>query len=102
MMVACIARYHGCRSPREGDRGYKELGPKDRKRVRKMAALLALADALDRSHSCNVCALKVKVGRKEARLRLEGEGPLTLEREWVGHKKCQFEKVFNRGLCLEQ
>lgn len=102
MMVACVARYHGCRPPRDGDRVFKELGSKDRKRVRKMAALLALADALDRGHACNVCALRAKVSRKEVRLSLEGDGPLTLEREWGGYKKCQFEKVFHRGLRLEQ
>lgn len=102
MMVACIARYHGCRSPRDGDRVYKELGSKDRKRVRKMAALLALADALDRAHACSVCTVRAAVGRTEVSLRLEGDGALTLEREWVGHKKCQFEQVFKRRLCLEQ
>lgn len=101
-ILACVARYHGCRPPREDDRVYRDLDQKDRKRVRKLSALLALADGLDRGHACRVRGLKAKVGRKEVRLMIEGEGPMALEMEWGGRKKCQFEKVFKRGLRLEQ
>ncbi|HUT26702.1 MAG TPA: YfcE family phosphodiesterase [Methanomassiliicoccales archaeon] len=102
MMVACISRYHGCRSPRENDRVFRDLKQRDRRRVRKLAALLAIADALDRGHDSRVTGVTAVVSKKEVRLQLAGSGPFILEREWVGYKQCQFESVFSRRVCLEQ
>ncbi|MBN1110173.1 MAG: metallophosphoesterase family protein, partial [Methanomassiliicoccales archaeon] len=95
-MVACVARYHGCRPPRGGDRVFRDLREKDKQRVRMLSSLLAIADALDRAHDSKVSNLTVKVGRKEVQVSLTGRGPFPLEEEWVGCKQCQFEKVFGR------
>ena len=96
MMVACVARYHGCRPPRDGDRVFKDLRKREREVVRRLASLLALADALDRGHGSAVSGLKVKAGKKELRLKLLGRGPFALEREWGGYKAVQFERTFGR------
>ena len=102
MIVACVARYHGCRLPREGDRVFKDLRPKDRRLVRKLSALLALADALDRGHCSRVSGMDIAVKKKEVRLTLRGRGPFSLEREWSGHKSVQFEKAFDRRVVIDE
>ncbi len=102
MILACVSRYHGCRPPCGGDRVFKDLRQRDRKRVRKLSALLAIADALDRGHVSRVSGISAEIGKKEVRLVLAGQGPFSLEREWVGYKQCQFEKVFGRSVCLAE
>jgi len=102
MIIACVARYHGCRPPREEDRVFKDLGSKDRRLVRKLSALLALSDALDRGHDSRVSGLSTVVDKKEVRLTLRGSGPFSLEREWAGHKSVQFEKTFKRRVRVDE
>ncbi|HNU36137.1 MAG TPA: YfcE family phosphodiesterase, partial [Methanomassiliicoccales archaeon] len=63
-MLACIARYHGLRSPRRDDKVFKGLTQSERKRVVKLSAILALADGLDRSHASLVGDVRLTVGRK--------------------------------------
>ena len=102
MIVACVARYHGMKGPRECDRVFKDLKVKDKKLVRKLSALLSLADALDRGHDSRVAGISVVMKAEEVRLRLKGFGPFDLEREWIGRKKGQFESVFKRRVRLAQ
>src|SRR5690606_15111001 len=49
-MVAMIARYHRGPRPRKTHSRYGELDSSDRKRVKKLAALLRIADGLDSDH----------------------------------------------------
>ncbi|MCX6650213.1 MAG: YfcE family phosphodiesterase [Methanomassiliicoccales archaeon] len=102
MIVGCVARYHGTRAPRDTDRVFRDLKEGERKRVRKMSALLALADSLDRGHDSRVAGVSMAVGRKEVRLQLKGVGTFELEREWVGRKKGQFERAFKRRVRIGQ
>ena len=49
-LVALTARYHRKALPSQEHGDYARLTPNDRQRVRRMAALLRVADALDRRH----------------------------------------------------
>ncbi len=100
-LVALLARYHRRAEPKSTHFGYSDLEEADRDRVRKLSAVLRVADALDREHVSRVLALDAKVEDDSVVLRLETRGSLTLE-EWALRKKGRmFESTFNRPLRLE-
>lgn len=95
-MLACVARYHGMRSPRKQDRVFRDLSGSERGRVIKLSAILSLADGLDRSHSSLVGGLDVSVDKERVLIRLHGERDLSLEKEWGARKSAQFRRAFRR------
>jgi exopolyphosphatase/guanosine-5'-triphosphate,3'-diphosphate pyrophosphatase len=58
-LVALTARYHGKSRPRKRDADFAELNPADRRAVRWLAALLRIAEGLDRSHYQLIRSLRV-------------------------------------------
>jgi exopolyphosphatase/guanosine-5'-triphosphate,3'-diphosphate pyrophosphatase len=100
-MLACIARYHGMRSPRRDDKVFKGLTESERRRVAKLSAILALADGLDRGHASLVGGLEVAVGRRAVRIVVHGKGDLSLEKEWGCRKGAQFIRVFGREVIVD-
>jgi len=93
-VMALTARYHrkaeppARRSRAAGRRhaAFCALSRKTRKRVRYLAALLRLADALDRTHGRLVRAVRCQLKRKTIELRLEVEGDPELEL-WAARRK---------------
>lgn len=93
-IMALTARYHRKAEPparrsRAGVRrhaAFCALPRKTRKRVRYLAALLRLADALDRTHGRLVRAVRCQIRRKTVELRLEVEGDPELEL-WAARRK---------------
>ncbi len=100
-MLACIARYHGLRSPRGGDRVFKGLTQSERKRVCKLSAILALADGLDRSHRSLVGSVEVRIRRKEVDMIVSGLGDLSAEMEWGNMKAARFARAFGRKVNID-
>ena len=70
-------------------------------KVRKLAAILRIADALDREHREKVNEVSVSVDKKRVVLRLRGEHDYALEMWTVKRKAPLFEEVFDRGLEIE-
>jgi len=95
-MLACIARYHGQRSPRRDDKVFKGLTQSERRRVVKLSAILALADGLDRSHGSLVGDIRITVGRRSVRIAISGQGDLTAEKEWGSLKAGRFARALGR------
>ena len=63
--------------------------------MRKLAAILRLADALDREHAHRVRAVRAEKVGGEVRLTLEGDGDLLLER-WALERKGEFfRRIFD-------
>ncbi|MHB1073289.1 MAG: Ppx/GppA phosphatase family protein [Gemmatimonadaceae bacterium] len=89
LVVANVARYHRGKEPRKKHAAYGELDRLLRARVRRLAALLRVADGLDRGHVAAVGELKVR--RLQQALRLQPVpvvpgAPLRLEL-WGAHRK---------------
>lgn len=61
-LIACTARYHRRSTPRNSHLLYMSLSPGSRIKVQKLAALLRVADALDRSHTGMVEDLTLRTG----------------------------------------
>ena len=100
-VVACVARYHRRAVPSAKHTLYKRLGPADRRRVRKLASLLRIADALDRGHRSKVRHLDIELAPGLVSITPHGTGDLALE-VWTARRKAElFEKTFEVELRFE-
>jgi exopolyphosphatase/guanosine-5'-triphosphate,3'-diphosphate pyrophosphatase len=96
VVVGCIARYHRRAVPSPRHESYGQLGPEDRTKVRKLAAILRIADALDRGHRSKVHQLDVTIRPREVVVHAVGREDLSLE-VWTAERKAtMFEDVFRR------
>jgi exopolyphosphatase/guanosine-5'-triphosphate,3'-diphosphate pyrophosphatase len=99
-IVANVARYHRKGVPAEHHVAFTALEEADRERVVKLAALLRIADALDREHVQAVRAVTARVTRgRKLRLEADSDADLLLERWALRRKGGLFEEVF--GLEIE-
>ena len=57
--IALVARYHRQAAPKRRHTSYREFGRKRRRTIRALAAILRLAEGLDRSHSQPVAGLEL-------------------------------------------
>lgn len=89
LVVANTARYHRKSEPGPTHQEFTRLPSDEQRRVRRMAAILRLADALDREHRQNVTRVSATRRGKQLLLRLAGDGDLLLER-WALQKKSDF------------
>jgi exopolyphosphatase/guanosine-5'-triphosphate,3'-diphosphate pyrophosphatase len=95
-LLAALARWHRRGDPKVGD----EFGMVDRRRLRRLTALLRLADGLDRGRSSVVDDVCVTVGPSLVVVRLTARDDAELELWGARRKRDLFEKVFERDLEL--
>ncbi len=94
LQTAAVARYHRKGSPKLRHDEYALLDRGERRTVEALAALLRLADALDREHRQTVRSAWVRVRDGAAELTLEGEGEMLLERWALKRKADLFGRVY--------
>ena len=99
-LIALVARYHRKAPPSPRHQAFRRLDPWKKPVVEKLAALLRVADALDRTHRGRVADLRVEVRRKKVILRAATRGAADLELWAAGEKADLFEKVFGRRLVV--
>jgi len=100
-IIALLARYHRQATPKKTHEGYGRLPGDLRRTVRTLAAMLRLAEGLDRSHAQVVTALDVvpKGNRYIIRLRAAGDAELEL---WAAHRHAApLERILERPLRFE-
>jgi exopolyphosphatase/guanosine-5'-triphosphate,3'-diphosphate pyrophosphatase len=99
-LVALVARYHR-RSPPDRDRAdLAALSPGDFRLVRRLATLLRLADACDRSHHQLVRRARARIRDGAVRLSLHARQPIDLELWDAEREAVLFHRVFGRRLEL--
>jgi len=99
-LAACVARFH-CRSPPDESHPVMSgLSRDDARVVRRLATILRLADALDRSHQQRVAEITTRITGD--RIEIEARSSQDLDFEmWDGMREAQlFESVFGRVLVL--
>jgi exopolyphosphatase/guanosine-5'-triphosphate,3'-diphosphate pyrophosphatase len=94
-LIACVARYHRKSPPSEEHEEYAELAPDERGIVDRLAALLRVADSLDRSHLQLIKRVTVCREGRTLTLQVETGGDITAEREIFQKKAGLFERVFD-------
>ncbi len=100
-LVARIARYHRRSSPEMEHAGMAGLTTVEGRTVRKLATLLRVADALDRSHHQPIRKLSARRTGTDVVLRLSSKVPVDLELWDVAHEAPLFRRVFSRRLRWE-
>jgi exopolyphosphatase/guanosine-5'-triphosphate,3'-diphosphate pyrophosphatase len=98
LIMANIARYHRKSPPKKSHESYMELSPRGRRIVDVGAALLRLADGLDRSHSQVVQAVRCRIGDDEVKCTLSAKVDAELEVWGARRKRECFTKVFKRDI----
>lgn len=93
-LVALVARYHRRAEPCDDQFLYRDMSPRDRSRVERLAAILRLADSLDREHLQRVHSVEAFVRGDRLELRLVKEGRLLLEQWALRNKGKLFARVF--------
>ena len=96
-LLAALARWHRRGDPKAVDEA-DALGPDGEERLRKLVALLRVADGLDRSRMQAVTSIDVRVGPSLVLLRLASDRDVELEQWGARRKRELFEKVFGREL----
>lgn len=95
-LAALVARYHRGPAPKKTHDRYGALEKPERRRVKKLAALLRLGDALDQQHGQEVRTLRVDAHDEEITLFVRAGGDVALEDWGFKRKRKLFEKVFDR------
>ena len=89
LIVANVARYHRSARPKLKHKGFAALDPDDREIVTRLAAILRLADGLDRGHTNAVEDLDCWIHGDTAVFTVYPSEGNDLER-WAGGKKSRF------------
>ena len=94
-IIANVARYHRKSLPKSKHEAYSKLDPQSQTLVRKLAGILRIADALDRSHKSVVKDIDMKLKDKvlEINLKTDKKDP-SLEIWGANIRKGLFEETF--------
>jgi exopolyphosphatase/guanosine-5'-triphosphate,3'-diphosphate pyrophosphatase len=97
-LVALVARYHRRSAPERHREDLEDLPAADFRTVRRLVALLRIADSLDRSHHQPVHALRAAHRDGAIRLQARARGALDLELWDVAREASLFRAVFGRRM----
>jgi exopolyphosphatase/guanosine-5'-triphosphate,3'-diphosphate pyrophosphatase len=101
-LAALTVRYHRKARPNVGHAEYAGLRMEERMVVSKLAALLRIADALDRSHAGGVDILRVKIGEMSVELTARAEHDLSAEEAALRSKANLFEDLTGLKVSLRR
>ena len=95
-MIACVARYHRKALPKPRHVGFRDLSAPARLTVERLAALLRIADGLDRSHLQRVRQTDCRITPVRWQLIAIGAGEAEL---WGAERKADLaERAFGRAV----
>lgn len=102
-IIANIARYHRKSHPKIKHDNYNKLSSKNKERVKRLAAILRIADGLDRSHSSKIKDIKIEKINSSYNFILytENEHPPELEIWGANMRKELFEEVFQKKVLIK-
>jgi exopolyphosphatase/guanosine-5'-triphosphate,3'-diphosphate pyrophosphatase len=95
-VLGSIARYHKGGRPKEKHENWKRLNPYLRASVEKLAAILRIADGLDRSHRQLVTSVSCRVRPGKVEFEASARGDCEAELDAARDKAGLFERVFDR------
>jgi exopolyphosphatase/guanosine-5'-triphosphate,3'-diphosphate pyrophosphatase len=96
--LAALVRHHRRGDPKPSESRFAALSAADRQRIRKLAALLRVADGLDRGRRGVVEDLRAEIGAELVLLRLRAQGDAELALWGARRRRDLFEQVFGREL----
>ncbi len=100
VIVALLARYHRRYNPDPNHPHFSDLTREERMMVFKLAAILRIADALDRSHSQRIKKIKLSRGRDTLFIDTPGVEDTTIEQIAINGKCDIFQEIYGYGIVL--
>jgi len=100
--TALIARYHRKSGPKETHLEFQLLPSVVQKKVTMLAALLRMADALDREHLQKVRSVRPLIGKEEIVLQVEATADISLEKWSFDSRSKMFADLVKRRVALER
>jgi exopolyphosphatase/guanosine-5'-triphosphate,3'-diphosphate pyrophosphatase len=101
-IVSQVARYHRRSEPKSSHPDYMALPRTQRMVVNKLAAILRVADALDRGHMQQVREFTTERQGADLVIYVRGAIDLTLERRSIADKCGMFEDIFGMRVRVEE
>lgn len=101
LLIGSIARYHRRATPKEKHDHYIALTPEDRERVRVLAGILRIADALDYSHESLVQDIQAEIGEGAVHLIFIAKDKENGEWKQVQRKSDLLQEILEGQLSME-
>jgi exopolyphosphatase/guanosine-5'-triphosphate,3'-diphosphate pyrophosphatase len=99
-LVALLARYHRRYNPERSHAHYADLGREERMVLLKLAALLRIADALDRSHAQRIRSMVLRPEAGRLRIITPGVEDTTIEQIAIDSKGGIFKEIYGLEVVL--
>jgi exopolyphosphatase/guanosine-5'-triphosphate,3'-diphosphate pyrophosphatase len=99
-VLASLARYHKGGGPKASHENWRRLNPYLQAVVEKLAAILRIADGLDRSHRQIVTGVSCRIRSRRIELEVAARADCEPELDAARKKADLFEMVFDRGVAL--
>lgn len=101
-LIALISRYHRNSPPKPNHAIFRELSINEQIRVSKLAAILRVADALDRTHSGRIGEIDISVKRRKLELTLHGVQDASVERLAMKSKGDLLQDIFGLEITINE
>jgi exopolyphosphatase / guanosine-5'-triphosphate,3'-diphosphate pyrophosphatase len=98
LLVALVARYHRRTPPDRGRPDLEALGPTELRQLRRLVAILRVADALDRSHHQPVIDVRAAARGPAVRVSVRTRSAIDLELWDVAREAAFFRSAMGRRL----
>ena len=99
--IALVARYHRRTPPSRRQADFRQAGRKRRKVIKRLAAILRLAENLDRSHAQTITGLEFHDRGDDALLQIRTAGDAELELWAAQRHSAPFERMIGKPLRVE-
>ena len=99
--IALVARYHRQATPKRKHDGFRNLRRRTRRTVRTLAAILRLAESLDRSHAQTISGFELHDRGDDDLLQLRTTGDAELELWSASRHAAPFERLTGKPLRIE-
>jgi exopolyphosphatase/guanosine-5'-triphosphate,3'-diphosphate pyrophosphatase len=100
-ILACVARYHRKRAPKKRDDALRGLDDADRRTIAVLAAIVRVADGLDRSRFGIIDAVKVSSTARTVTIRAVAREDASMELWAARQKTALLERLLDRRIVLE-
>lgn len=101
LIIANVARYYRKAPPEASHENFSELTPTQQQDVEKLAAILRIAEGLDRGHRTSVRDVAVRVRRDQARFMIRTRSDSSVEIASAKKRAKYFAQLFDVEVLVE-
>jgi exopolyphosphatase/guanosine-5'-triphosphate,3'-diphosphate pyrophosphatase len=99
-LIANVARYHRKSHPKNSHPEFVSLPPEFQQGVKKLASILRVADALDRTHAAPIKVIKCRIKEKSIELVLDNNNQIDIELWSLDRRKGLFEAIYSKKIIV--